>query len=454
MVVVASVITCPVFNWAEDPMPQLALTSQDRILVIAPHPDDETIGAGGVIQEAVRLNIPVHVMYLTNGDSNPLAFSLYKKRPVFGKRQALEMGQLRQKEAIEAASRLGLHEDQLIFLGYPDYGTLSIFRKFWQTKKPYRSTLIRAVSVPYSLSLTPGATHEAQSVLSDFKKVLLEAKPTKVFVTHPADDNADHQAAYLFLRVALWDLQEQLGDVSVYTFLVHAVGWPRPMGFCPQWQLSINGHLHSKFNQWVNFELSPQQLDRKKEAVERYHTQMPYKPKFLYSFVRANELFALVSDITLRPQTMDAKAWRGLDHDQEFRKTNNRLDMQSRVALRSVVYGLDAQHLVVKIKLNQWSRSGFDINLYLFGYRKGVPFKEMPKYRVQLTNDHGAVVFDGQRRVRTKGVKVSRTGNDFFVSFPLSLMNDPDKVISSTAVRIQNWPMESSMWAVMELNDD
>lgn len=430
-------VVYPVSGWAQEPAPRLSLMPEDSVLVIAPHPDDETIGAGGIIQEALRLNIPVYVMYLTNGDSNPLAFSRYKKRPVLGKKQALEMGKLRQQEAIEATSHLGLREEQLIFLSYPDYGTLRIFLKYWQTKSSYRSTLTRALNIPYPLSLTPGAGHQAQNVLADFKKVLLKVKPTKVFVTHPVDENSDHQAAYLFLRAALWDLEEQLGEVALYTYLVHAVDWPRD--------------IDENIGSWTGFTLSSEQIDRKKEAIDRYRTQIPYKPKFLYSFVRPDELFSSIPDTVLNAQTLDARAWELLDQDQSSRGANDRIGPQHRIVFNAVVYGLDSQNLTVKIKLNQWSRSGFNINLYLFGYKKGVLFEEMPKYRVQVSNDHQAVVLDGQRRLRVQGVKVSRTGNDIFVSFPLSLMNDPDAVIGSAAVRVQNWPVEFSTWTVLRL---
>src|SRR3989337_2566047 len=58
-------------NFAELKKPLLempALSSQDHILIIAPHCDDETLGCGGVIAEAVRLGVKVKVVMLTNGD--------------------------------------------------------------------------------------------------------------------------------------------------------------------------------------------------------------------------------------------------------------------------------------------------------------------------------------------------------------------------------------------------
>src|SRR5262245_44158967 len=62
---------------------RILLGDGDRILVLAPHPDDEVLGAGGVLHEAVSRKLPVHVVFLTNGDSNEWSFLAYRKRPVF-----------------------------------------------------------------------------------------------------------------------------------------------------------------------------------------------------------------------------------------------------------------------------------------------------------------------------------------------------------------------------------
>jgi LmbE family N-acetylglucosaminyl deacetylase len=38
-----------------------------RVVVVAPHPDDETLGAGGLMAEANRRRIPIHVVMVTDG---------------------------------------------------------------------------------------------------------------------------------------------------------------------------------------------------------------------------------------------------------------------------------------------------------------------------------------------------------------------------------------------------
>ena len=44
-----------------EPMPEFR--DNDRILILAPHPDDEAIGAGGIIQEALKRKLPIKVAY-------------------------------------------------------------------------------------------------------------------------------------------------------------------------------------------------------------------------------------------------------------------------------------------------------------------------------------------------------------------------------------------------------
>src|SRR5436305_3076419 len=135
----------------------LQLAAGDRILVLAPHPDDEVLGAGGVLREAVRRGLPTRVVFLTFGDSNEWSFLAYRKRPVVMPRAVLAMGAVRRREALAAAAALGVPAADLTFLGYPDYGTLDIWRSHWAQSPPDRGRLTRARAVPYPTAFRPGA---------------------------------------------------------------------------------------------------------------------------------------------------------------------------------------------------------------------------------------------------------------------------------------------------------
>src|ERR1017187_4528014 len=115
------------------------ITAKDRIIVVAPHPDDEVLGAGGLLQQACAVGPEVHVIYLTSGDHNQIAFKLYKLRLHLSPRQYIAFGEMRHREAAAATALLGLTRDQLTFLGYPDYGTMQIWRDHWGETPAFRS---------------------------------------------------------------------------------------------------------------------------------------------------------------------------------------------------------------------------------------------------------------------------------------------------------------------------
>lgn len=81
-------------------------------LVLAPHPDDESLGCGGVIAECVARGRPVRVAVLTDGAaSHPASASFPPPR----------LAALRQEETRAAVAELGLDPDRdLDFLGLPD----------------------------------------------------------------------------------------------------------------------------------------------------------------------------------------------------------------------------------------------------------------------------------------------------------------------------------------------
>ena len=100
---------------------QLRLAPVD-LLVFAPHPDDEVIGAGGMLQRAVESGMRVLIVFVTNGDGYPKAASALLDRPIPALRTSdyVKLAAARQREAVAADHVLGVSTSNLVFLGYPD----------------------------------------------------------------------------------------------------------------------------------------------------------------------------------------------------------------------------------------------------------------------------------------------------------------------------------------------
>src|SRR5438045_4733478 len=56
-----------------------AAAARDRVLIIAPHIDDEVIGAGGYALDAIANGSEVYVAFLTAGDCNRFSALLVNK---------------------------------------------------------------------------------------------------------------------------------------------------------------------------------------------------------------------------------------------------------------------------------------------------------------------------------------------------------------------------------------
>ncbi|MBV8547403.1 MAG: PIG-L family deacetylase [Acidobacteria bacterium] len=92
----------------------------NRTLVIAPHPDDESIAAGGLLQRAIAAGGEVRVIVVTDGDNNPWPIRYLKKKARVTDADRAEWGALRREESRRALAALGVPTTASDFLGYPD----------------------------------------------------------------------------------------------------------------------------------------------------------------------------------------------------------------------------------------------------------------------------------------------------------------------------------------------
>jgi LmbE family N-acetylglucosaminyl deacetylase len=427
------------------------LSPTDRILVLAPHPDDEVLGAAGVIQRAVDLKLPIKIVFLTYGDSNQWSFLLYRKHPVVWPAAVENMGIVRHDEAIHASRILGVGPQDLIFLGYPDFGTLNIWYYHWNQRPAYTSIMTRVTAVPYKGAYRYGAPYKGEEIVKDLRSILRDFKPTKIFVSHPADHNGDHLALYLYLRVALWD-EGMDENVRLFPYLIHYLTWPKPKGFHPEKDLTPPEALAID-ESWKQYHLSALQIETKKRALQAHKSQYFSSPRYLLSFVKFNELFG-----DLPPLRLHLNENVSIISGQKKLMTTMELPEELNEMERSAFVGVDwkslrwePDRLIVTIGLSKPLAQDVEASIYFFGYNKNTPFGQMPKINVRL----GVLsysVYDQNKRMDQRVVQVSRTPNDVTITVPLELLGYPQKILTSARTTLGNFPLDNASWVVLELN--
>lgn len=415
------------------PLPSLeGFKKGERVLILAPHPDDEAIGCAGVIQEAIKAQAEVRIVYLTNGDHNAPSFIVYEKRITMRQGEFIHMGQVRQKEAIKAMEFLGLSKDDLVFLGYPDFGTFEIFCKYWQSPRPFRDRMTRISSVPYKNSPSYGAPYYAENILSDLTKQIRHYKPDKIFVTHPADVNVDHKTFYLFLQIALSDLEGLIPKPKVYPYLIHCVGWPKPRHYHPELELyPPDKFIGSKIN-WQRFNLSFDQLDKKHRSILFYKSQTESAAFYLLAFARENELFGDYPLLKLEPQAaLEDKLLSYLGNPDMFKEwPHSEVQEDNRQAEEhgSVSYDRQNGYFIVSVDKPKKISGRFGVLLHVFGYSKETPFAKMPKIRI-ISSGRSYKVFSAKKRVIDHGVILDFGESFLTLKIPLKLLQDPDYLL-------------------------
>ena len=81
------------------------------VVVIAPHPDDETFGCGGAVALLARAGVGLHLAVITDGSAS------HPDHPSMGR---LELATLRRTECMKASESLGNPWRNIAFLGAPD----------------------------------------------------------------------------------------------------------------------------------------------------------------------------------------------------------------------------------------------------------------------------------------------------------------------------------------------
>jgi LmbE family N-acetylglucosaminyl deacetylase len=443
------------------------ITSRDRIVVVAPHPDDEVLGAGGIIQQACAVGAEVHVIYLTSGDHNQVAFKLYKSSLHLNPLQYLFFGNLRQHEAVAATAILGLSREQLTFLGFPDRGTMTIWRDHWREEAPFRSDATHSNAVPYEGAYVFGQPYTPENAVADFVELFRRLRPTRVFVTHPADTNPDHRAAANFVRLAALEVSADQPPPRIYYYIIHFGRWPAPYHYHPELELKPPRQLLDD-GDWISIPLTPEQTERKYEAIIRNRTELTTREYYLVSFARANEIVAAIDLLPVPVVPADAVVdWKKAVRTKVigFGATNlvYQPDMErlfdeefAAMELEETAYLRQGNDLIAQVTLRHRLGKRANVHLHLYGYRQGEDFAAMPKIHINITPIGTVHVFDGGRRLKEDDVTVTGVGNHLIVRLPLSLLGSkrPDYLFASTRANLGEVAADDTAWHLFSLSND
>src|SRR5262245_1015531 len=270
------------------PAANFAFTRDDSVLVVSPHPDDETLCCAGIMQRALAQGARVAVVWVTGGASFELDARLVERRLRPGTLGLRKLGDLRVAEAMAAAGRLGVAPTNRFLLGYPDRGLQRLMLDHFFV--PYRSRYTNQSSVAFTNAVSPEAPYEGRALDADLRRIIDRLAPTHVFVASPLDAHPDHSTSGEFVMRILGE-RNQLD--RLYYWIVHGgFDWPRPRGLHRDNDLLPPERARDL--PWLRFELTRAEQDTKLAALQAHHTQMEIMRSFLRAFVRRNELFTRV----------------------------------------------------------------------------------------------------------------------------------------------------------------
>ena len=224
----------------------------ERLLVLAPHPDDETLAAGGLLQRALARGGAARVVFATDGENNPWTQRLVERRVRIGPEDSARFGRRRRREALDAMAELGLREEDAVFLGLPDQAITDLL-----------------------LFGDPLGVDRLAALFSDWR-------PTVVVLPSPFDLHPDHSALAVLARLALgrvWPGQAAGdGGARVLSYIVHRTA-TMPIGEATD-EPGV-----------ARLELTPTEQARKRRAILCHATQLAVHRRKFLSYAERDEVF-------------------------------------------------------------------------------------------------------------------------------------------------------------------
>src|SRR5258708_2285033 len=213
-----------------------------KVLVFAPHPDDDVIGCGGTIIQHVQNGDEVWIVYITYGEAGSLKIA------------PEELAKLRITEATAAATVLGVPKDHLQFLGWPD-GYLE-----------YNPTTLKKMT-----------------------SLIRKCQPDTVYLHHEKDLHVDHRVTFRLVTEAVeraaGNCFSECGKVPWNVENVYGYEVWRPMGYV-QLVVDISAEIDQKLRALAEHrsQLAELQYDEAVKSLNHYRAIMTHRGQFAECF--------------------------------------------------------------------------------------------------------------------------------------------------------------------------
>jgi len=190
---------------------------EDRpFIVIAPHPDDESLACGGLIAHACEQGLRAKVVIVSDGaGSHPNSKAYPPDR----------LSALREDEAKQAGAELGLRQADMLFLRLPD-------------------------------RFVPHEGEEAERAIEAIVDCAREIGAGSLFVSWRRDPHCDHEASYRIARA----VQRRAGEIRLFEYVVWGHTLPPTTEVDP---------MHSGFRIRIDREAQ----EKKRRAIAAHRSQ-------------------------------------------------------------------------------------------------------------------------------------------------------------------------------------
>ncbi len=228
-----------------------------RVLLFAPHPDDESLAAGGLLHRAAGRSRAVRVVFATDGENNPWPQRFLERRWRIDAAARARWGAWRRAEARTALAVLGVAPSNVRFLQLPDQGLSRLL-----------------------VEDAAGATAHIAAEIAGMRPTLLVAPAM-------TDRHPDHSALAVLLRLALQELPFTAGGCVQLAYVVHG----RPVEPTP-----------------VRLLLTAEELACKRAAIRCHATQLALSRRRFLAHARIDEQFVEPTLASARHHVLEASA--------------------------------------------------------------------------------------------------------------------------------------------------